>query len=165
MIDFVDFRLHGIEHFRHFFMFTRLFLIILNESVQLHRSAINAVPETVCIACTRQSSLPDPFDLEWLEHPARDVSAPACTRPLDCMLRSNHFRDCVFPVRVFSVTCAAGRVLRRRPTRTSKSIRMATPVEIRTHFSVFSSRSHLDMLVNSATFSCGKNWQRLSTWM
>ena len=27
----------------------------------------------------------------------------------------------------------------------------------RTHFSVFSSRSHLDMLVNSATFSCGKN--------
>lgn len=36
---------------------------------------------------------------------------------------------------------------------------------IRTHFSVFSSRSHFDIFVNSATFSCGKNWHRLSTCM
>jgi len=37
--------------------------------------------------------------------------------------------------------------------------------KVRTAFSVFSSSSWGDMRAKSVTFSCGRNWHKLPTWI
>ncbi len=81
------------------------------------------------------------------------------------MLHLNQLQDYVFLVLEFLRIYEVNKVLHHQPIYIQNKFIRKKNEKIRTHFSVFSSKSHLDILVNSATFSCGKNWQRLSTWI
>lgn len=160
MVHFLNFTLYCIECFRGFFMFTSLFFIILNKEQDFIEIPMEKlVHESVCIGCTQQFWLQDLFDLVLLEHRVRDVLTFVCTKLLDVQLRLDHFREDASLALSFLTICEEYKVLHHRPTQieNENSDRIEDKDGIQTHFSVFSSKSHLDILVNSATFSCGKN--------
>jgi hypothetical protein len=76
---------------------------------------------------------------------------------LDEVLHLNQLLDYVFLVLLFLRIYEENRVLHHQPIHTEEISNNKKKTKIRTHFSVFSSKSHLDIFVNSATFSCGKN--------